>query len=45
LLVDPPIEPESDDEPELQDAGTTPIVETVTDFEPPTMSHWVPRRR
>jgi trehalose synthase len=45
LLVDLPIEPESDDEPEAQDAGATPIVETVTSFDPPTMSHWVPRRR
>src|SRR3984957_19947319 len=42
LLVDLPIEPESDEEPEAQDAGATPIVETVTSFDPPTMSHWVP---
>jgi hypothetical protein len=45
LLVEPPIEPESEQAPDQPDAGATTIVETVTNFDPPTMSHWVPRRR
>jgi trehalose synthase len=44
LLVEPPPEPEADEEPVDTLGDTEPVAQPVTTYDPPTMSHWVPRR-